>query len=288
MLHCQLWTGVPRGQRTIGRAPLGWEGLRSARVSLAHRTPATPVDWPRACGPAYAVSIFMCKACNLFSPSRTELLTHVSEQHTVESLCPDDIIVALRPLSTTGQSEKSGAECVLKRKRGRPKGSTKKYCVEEELVDASASQREEAKPEKEQEKKGPESGDPSGVLECRKCSRRFCNTRQLKKHICIMGLKEEVEEEDENDPGIKSASDGKYEDRGRPPKRSRIQSTEKASVSKDCEQPSGAKKPIISMVLTAHEAVPGMSLQQSTIAGNKTCLGIHCISKRYFCVDNVF
>ncbi|XP_041105172.1 zinc finger protein ZFAT-like [Polyodon spathula] len=206
---------------------------------------------------ADAVSIFMCKACNLFSPSRTELLTHVSEQHTVESLCPDDIIVALRPLSTTGQSEKSGAECVLKRKRGRPKGSTKKYCVEEELVDASASQREEAKPEKEQEKKGPESGDPSGVLECRKCSRRFCNTRQLKKHICIMGLKEEVEEEDENDPGIKSASDGKYEDRGRPPKRSRIQSTEKASVSKDCEQPSGAKKPIISMVLTAHEAVPG-------------------------------
>ncbi|KAK1173053.1 hypothetical protein AOXY_G3081 [Acipenser oxyrinchus oxyrinchus] len=208
---------------------------------------------------AGAVSIFMCKVCNLFSPSRTELLTHVSGQHTVESLSPDDIIVPLRPLSTTAQSEKSGEECVVvKRKRGRPKGSTKKYFVKEELVDANASPREEAEPGKEQEEKGPESGDLGGVLECRKCSRRFCNTRQLKKHICIMGLKEEgEEEEDENDPGIKSASEGKYEDRERPPKRSRIQNTEKASVSKDCEQPGGAKKPIISVVLTAHEAVPG-------------------------------
>lgn len=70
----------------------------------------------------------------------------------------------------------------------------------------------------------------------------------------------------ENDPGIKSASEGKYEDRERPPKRSRIQNTEKA-VSRDCEQPGGAKKPIISVVLTAHEAVPGKSLQQNTIAG---------------------
>ncbi|XP_058866144.1 zinc finger protein ZFAT-like [Acipenser ruthenus] len=208
---------------------------------------------------AGAVSIFMCKVCNLFSPSRTELLTHVSEQHTVESLSPDDIIVPLRPLSTTAQSENSGEECVVvKRKRGRPKGSTKKYFVKEELVDANASPREEAEPGKEKEEKGPESGDLGGVLECRKCSRRFCNTRQLKKHICIMGLKEEgEEEEDENDPGIKSASEGKYEDRERPPKRSRIQNTEKASVSRDFEQPGGAKKPIISVVLTAHEAVPG-------------------------------
>ncbi|MGH0145507.1 UNVERIFIED_CONTAM: hypothetical protein FKN15_040453 [Acipenser sinensis] len=229
----------------------------------------------------------MCKVCNLFSPSRTELLTHVSEQHTVESLSPDDIIVSLRPLSTTAQSEKSGEECVVvKRKRGRPKGSTKKYFVKEELVDANASLREEAEPGKEKEEKGPESGDLCGMLECRKCSRRFSNTRQLKKHICIMGLKEEGEEEEdvkkvngcmkkpsvrsedsnqllplcelspENDPGIKSASEGKYEDRERPPKRSRIQNTEKASVSRDCEQPGGAKKPIISVVLTAHEAVP--------------------------------
>ncbi|RXN01616.1 Zinc finger protein ZFAT [Acipenser ruthenus] len=140
----------------------------------------------------------MCKVCNLFSPSRTELLTHVSEQHTVESLSPDDIIVPLRPLSTTAQSENSGEECVVvKRKRGRPKGSTKKYFVKEELVDANASPREEAEPGKEKEEKGPESGDLGGVLECRKCSRRFCNTRQLKKHICIMGLKEEGEEEED-------------------------------------------------------------------------------------------
>ncbi|MBN3283456.1 TIKI1 Metalloprotease, partial [Polyodon spathula] len=52
LFHCRPWTGVPRGLRTIGRALPGAGGLgevRSARVSSAHRTPATPIVWLGAC-----------------------------------------------------------------------------------------------------------------------------------------------------------------------------------------------------------------------------------------------
>uniref|UniRef100_A0A8C4SPS7 Zinc finger protein ZFAT n=1 Tax=Erpetoichthys calabaricus TaxID=27687 RepID=A0A8C4SPS7_ERPCA len=52
------------------------------------------------------ISIFMCKICNLFSPNQSELLAHFSEKHVTESLNPNDIIVPLRPLSSTLQLEK--------------------------------------------------------------------------------------------------------------------------------------------------------------------------------------
>lgn len=45
-------------------------------------------------------AIFMCKCCNLFSPSQSELLSHVSEKHSEEGVNVDDIIIPLRPLST--------------------------------------------------------------------------------------------------------------------------------------------------------------------------------------------
>lgn len=35
-----------------------------------------------------------------------------------------------------------------------------------------------------------------GSLECRKCNRKFSNTRQLRKHICITVLNEGEEEGD--------------------------------------------------------------------------------------------
>lgn len=45
-------------------------------------------------------AIFMCKCCNLFSPSQSELLSHVSEKHAEEGVNVDEIIIPLRPLST--------------------------------------------------------------------------------------------------------------------------------------------------------------------------------------------
>lgn len=52
----------------------------------------------------------------------------------------------------------------------------------------------------------------------------------------------------------------KEEDRDKAPRRPRTQRTEKVqkiSSGKEAGQISGAKKPIISVVLTAHEAIPG-------------------------------
>ncbi|XP_066571948.1 zinc finger protein ZFAT isoform X2 [Amia ocellicauda] len=209
------------------------------------------MDLPNAGG----VSIFMCKVCNLFSPSQTKLLTHVSEKHAIEGLSPDEIIVPLRPLSTTTQPEKSGAGCTVKRKRGRPKGSTKKFYAEGELLETSTKQRQEAQPETVEEVES----EDSSTLECKKCNRKFCNKRQIKKHICIIGLKEEGDEEDDNDndPDAKLALEDRDEDREKTPKRTRATRTERASSLKDSEQTGGTKKPIISVVLTAHEAIPG-------------------------------
>lgn len=72
---------------------------------------------------------------------------------------------------------------VMKRKRGRPKGSTKKPSAEEELAENIVSPTEDSPPAAE------EGGSlaPSS-LECSKCCRKFSNTRQLRKHICIIVL----------------------------------------------------------------------------------------------------
>lgn len=82
----------------------------------------------------------------------------------------------------------------MKRKRGRPKGSTKKFCVDEDAAENNPVQSEESLPGTEE---GVELSEVSpGSLECRKCNRKFSNTRQLRKHICIIVLNEGEEEGD--------------------------------------------------------------------------------------------
>ncbi|XP_036395514.1 zinc finger protein ZFAT-like isoform X2 [Megalops cyprinoides] len=203
-------------------------------------------------------SLFMCKICNLFSPSQEKLLTHVSEKHTIEGVTPDDIIVPLRPLSTTVQPENSG-DGTVKRKRGRPKGSTKKIHTEEVVPDPPPSPRSNQRPDVQAQAAEEQEDESSGTLDCKKCNRKFCNRRQITKHICIIGLKEEGDEEEDNDndPDAKLAADGREEDRERTPKRARSLRSEKVSSTKDLDPAGSTKKPIISVVLTAHEAIPG-------------------------------
>ncbi|NWS85175.1 ZFAT protein, partial [Toxostoma redivivum] len=199
-------------------------------------------------------AIFMCKLCNLFSPSKSELLSHVSEKHTEEGTSVDDIIIPLQPLTVPTNTSKDGEELlVAKRKRGRPKGSTKKFCVDEDVAENNPV------PSKETPA-GTEGLEPSevspGSLECRKCNRKFSNTRQLTKHICIIVLNEGEEEGDGgNDSDVDL--DRKEDEREKTPKRPRVQKTEKTASTKETEQVSGAKNPIISVVLTAHETIPG-------------------------------
>ncbi|XP_032171946.1 zinc finger protein ZFAT isoform X2 [Mustela erminea] len=201
----------------------------------------------------------MCKCCNLFSPNQSELLSHVSEKHTEEGVNVDEIIIPLRPLSTpepTNPSRSGDEFSVMKRKRGRPKGSTKKPSTEEELAESTVGPRGDSPPAPEEG-----SGPAPGSLECSKCCRKFSNPRQLRKHICIIVLnldEEDGEAGDESDLELERKY--KEDDREKTPRRPRTQRTEKVQKipsGKEAGQVSGVKKPIISVVLTAHEAIPG-------------------------------
>ncbi|XP_025778768.1 zinc finger protein ZFAT [Puma concolor] len=201
----------------------------------------------------------MCKCCNLFSPNQSELLSHVSEKHTGEGVSADEIIIPLRPLSTPEPTNphKSGDEfSVMKRKRGRPKGSTKKPSGEEELAESVVSPQEGSPP-------APEEGSSlaPGSLECGQCRRKFSNPRQLRKHVCIIVLNWGEEDGDAGDESdLELERKYKEDDREKTPRRPRTQRTEKVqkiSSGKEAGQVSGVKKPIISVVLTAHEAIPG-------------------------------
>ncbi|CAB1321300.1 unnamed protein product, partial [Coregonus sp. 'balchen'] len=59
----------------------------------------------------------MCKLCNLFSPHPAQLLSHVSEKHHTEGLNPDDIIVALMPLTAPLEKGGGGGEHLFKAAR---------------------------------------------------------------------------------------------------------------------------------------------------------------------------
>ncbi|XP_070604432.1 zinc finger protein ZFAT [Erythrolamprus reginae] len=200
-------------------------------------------------------SIFMCKLCNLFSPNQSELLSHASEKHSEDGTKADEIIILLRPLMTPANLNKNGEELlVVKRKRGRPKGSTKKCYQEEEPAENATSAPSEGV------QLGPEPGGeladvPADNLECRKCNRKFSNSRQLRKHICIIVKSEDLEEEGDSGNDSDVDLDGREDEREKPSKRQRVQRTEKSLSSKEAD--SGAKNPIISVVLTAHEAIPG-------------------------------
>lgn len=199
-----------------------------------------------------ASSIYMCKLCNLFSPSRSELLLHVTENHSKEGLSPDHIIVPLRPLAPSGRNTED--LCVVKRKRGRPKGSTKKSVTEEEPAENNGSFAQDGQPENED---GWLSSEPVPEnLECRKCSRTFSNVRQLKKHICIIVFNDDEDVTQGNDFEGQFILPDYEKEKEKQPKRSRLQKTEKALQSKEAEKSQGVN-PIIRVLLTAHEAIPG-------------------------------
>ncbi|KAE8599709.1 hypothetical protein XENTR_v10017297 [Xenopus tropicalis] len=194
-------------------------------------------------------SIFMCKLCNLFSPNHSELVLHVSDNHTEEGLTAGDIIIPLRPLAA---SNRSGDDLsAVKRKRGRPKGSTKKSIAEEESTEQSSNASGDLLPETD------EKPDPVPEnLECRKCSRTFSNVRQLKKHICIIVLNDDEDVTSGNDFEGKFIQPESDKERERQPKRSRVQKTDKSAQPKDSDKAQGVH-PIVRVLLTAHEAIPG-------------------------------
>ncbi|XP_072266736.1 zinc finger protein ZFAT isoform X2 [Pyxicephalus adspersus] len=199
-----------------------------------------------------ASSIYMCKLCNLFSPSHSELLLHVTENHSKEGLSPDHIIIPLRPLVPSGKNTEDLR--VEKRKRGRPKGSTKKSVTEEEPTENNGSVAQDGKPETED---GWLSSEPVPEnLECRKCSRTFSNIRQLKKHICIIVLNDDEDVTQGNDFEGKFILPDYEKEKEKQPKRSRLQKAEKTLQSKEAEKSQGVN-PIIRVLLTAHEAIPG-------------------------------
>ncbi|XP_055770623.1 zinc finger protein ZFAT-like isoform X5 [Salvelinus fontinalis] len=207
-------------------------------------------------------SIFMCKLCNLFSPHRAQLLSHVSEKHHTEGLNPDDIIVALMPL--TAPLEKGG-DSPVKRKRGRPKGSTKKIVADGPNAETTSPNQKKQKQQtvEAQSEAGPvdeEEPEDDNALDCKKCNRVFGNRRQIMKHICLIDLREDEDQEEDNDKEFEAqpgAAEGKEEDRERSSKRPRPLRSEKVSLVKEQEPAGGTKNPIISVVLTAHEALPG-------------------------------
>ncbi|XP_073703920.1 zinc finger protein ZFAT [Garra rufa] len=200
-------------------------------------------------------SVFMCKICNLFSPSKRLLLSHVNETHSNEGGDPDTFIIALKPLTS---QEPQSSEVIVKRKRGRPKGSTKK--VQPENVQKKTPNREKESTEIQPLTVAEEPSEDGSDLECKKCNRVFSNRRQISKHICFVGLKEAADEEEYNgnNTDANKISDGE-EEKERTPKKARAMRTDKLSSAKDPESASGNKNPIISVVLTSHEAMPGAS-----------------------------
>ncbi|XP_019131427.2 zinc finger protein ZFAT isoform X1 [Larimichthys crocea] len=234
-----------------------------------------------------AGSVFMCRLCNLFSPSRSQLLAHCSQLHPQQEP-PDDIIVALQPL--VGEPVQTLAESPVKRKRGRPKGSTKK--TRPDLTEGKANSTrstEDAVQRKEDGNKEEgnrqcsliegESHDRILGLECRVCHRSFSNRRQILKHIC---LREEEEEEDEEENGsicggagaeCSGSVDPGGADLNQMQQNSarpgvvrekdvgslKPQRTNRSRISKEGGLATGNKKSVISVVLTEDKTLPGVS-----------------------------
>ncbi|KAJ8290748.1 hypothetical protein GJAV_G00017000 [Gymnothorax javanicus] len=199
-------------------------------------------------------SLFMCKICNLFSPSEERLLVHVTERHTTdEGVTPDNIIIPLRPLSATVPPEKS-ADFPVKRKRGRPKGSTKKVRTDDAVPDRPSNAVPSLGPENQAQASEEQEDCSSDALDCQKCKRKFSNRRQIMKHICFVGLAE-VDEDEDND----TCHDGNLapHSRERRSRKTRGLRPEKMSGNRDMDQGCSTINPIISVVLTAHEAIPG-------------------------------
>ncbi|TNN79998.1 Zinc finger protein ZFAT [Liparis tanakae] len=227
-------------------------------------------------GQKAAGSVFMCRLCNLFSPSRAQLLVHCSTLHTKQEP-PDDIIIALLPLA--GEPVETLAESPVKRKRGRPKGSKKKTCKADSTQ--SNVQREEERNTEEGDKQyraaQGESHDGIVGLECRDCHRSFSNRRQICKHICLREEEEEDEDEDEEENGSNCGGTGiegsgsldPNQTQQKPVKpglvrekdvsSSRHTRTNRNRTSKEGGRATGNKRSVISVVLTEDETLPGVS-----------------------------
>lgn len=85
----------------------------------------------------------------------------------------------------------------IKRKRGRPKGSTKKAQADVQMPNKLSSQpkKEISNVLSEPPDKPQHSEDATG-LECKKCQRKFRNKRQISKHICFAELADVPDEDD--------------------------------------------------------------------------------------------
>ncbi|XP_049903546.1 zinc finger protein ZFAT-like isoform X2 [Epinephelus moara] len=239
-------------------------------------------------GQKAAGSVFMCRLCNLFSPSHSQLLAHCSQQHTQQEP-PDDIIIALQPL--VGEAVETLAESPVKRKRGRPKGSTKKTRID--LTEGKANSTHPLEDNVQIGEEGnKEEGDRQcniiqgeshdGILglECRDCHRSFSNRRQILKHICLKEEEEEEEDEEENGSisgGAGVEGSGSVDPGGGDPNQtqqnparpgllrekdagsSRPPRTNRNRTSKEGGLATGNKKSVISVFLTQDETLPGVS-----------------------------
>ncbi|XP_078109507.1 zinc finger protein ZFAT isoform X1 [Sander vitreus] len=239
-------------------------------------------------GQKTAGSVFMCRLCNLFSPSRSQLLAHCSQLHPQQEP-PDDIIIALQPL--VGEPVETLTESPVKRKRGRPKGSTKKTRTDltECMADSTLSQEDNVQREEEGNKEEgdrqcssiqAESNDGILGLECRDCHRSFSNRRQILKHICLREAEVDEDEEEENGsicggPGVEAS--GSLDPRGTDPNQMqqnparprlvrekdvgsfRPPRTNRSRTSKEGGLATGNKKSVISVVLTEDKTLPGVS-----------------------------
>ncbi|XP_026863072.2 zinc finger protein ZFAT isoform X1 [Electrophorus electricus] len=201
-------------------------------------------------------SVFMCKICNLFSPSKPALLSHVHETHGDQGDDAEDLIIPLKPLQ---RPEAPSTEGVIKRKRGRPKGSTKKVQADETKSNKASGQPKKETADVPSELELTMLSEDGSAYECKKCQRKFSNKRQISKHICFAELKETAEEDDFHgqNPDTVKAVDDEEEDTECTLKKVRTMRTDKASGAKDSESASCTKNPIISVVLAAHEAIPG-------------------------------
>ncbi|XP_017327742.1 zinc finger protein ZFAT [Ictalurus punctatus] len=199
-------------------------------------------------------SVFMCKICNLFSPNKSLLLSHVLEKHTDEGGDAEDIIIPLKPLQSPQVPEG------IKRKRGRPKGSTKKAQADVQRPNKLSSQpkKDIADVLTESPIKAQHAEDGTG-LECKKCQRKFSNKRQISKHICFADLRDVPDDDDfqSENPGPIEIVDEDDEDVECSPKKARTVKADKVSGVKDPESTGCTKNPIVSVVLAAHEAIPG-------------------------------
>ncbi|XP_029308329.1 zinc finger protein ZFAT isoform X2 [Cottoperca gobio] len=240
-------------------------------------------------GQKAAGSMFMCRLCNLFSPSRSQLLAHCSQQH-LQQETPDDIIIALQPL--IGEHVETLADSPVKRKRGRPKGSTKKTRTDltEGKADSTNSPEDNVQREEEGDKKEGdrqcssiqgEKRDGILGLECRDCHRRFSNRRQILKHICLREEEEEEEEDEEEKRSIRGGAgaegSGSLDPRGADLNQMQQNSaragvvrekdvgsvralrTNRSRPSREGGLAMGNKKSVISVVLTEDKTLPGVS-----------------------------